>query len=105
DQPGSDDGQEGDQLALEASLLNVAELDMAERALDVTQVGLVQHRGSRGGGMPELRLAGLRTLANRAALSRLRSHRGCRGGQRLPWVRALSGLGLLRTPDVRGGFG
>ena len=55
--------------------------------------------------MSELRLAGLRTLVSRAALSRFRSHRGFRGGQRLPWVRALSGLGLLRTLVVLGVFG
>ena len=55
--------------------------------------------------MPELRLAGRRTLANRPALSRLRSHRGFRGGQRLPRVRALSGRGLLRTLVVWGGSG
>gem|GEM_PF-3394858 len=55
--------------------------------------------------MSELRLAGLRTLASRAALSRFQSHRGSRGGQRLPWVRALSGLGLLRTLAVLGVFG
>ena len=64
---------------------------MAERALDVTQVGLVQHRAGRGGGMSELRLAGRRTLASRAALSRFRSHRGCRGGQRLPGSGLLAG--------------
>jgi hypothetical protein len=58
--------------------------------------------------MSELRLAGLKTLASRTALSRFQSHRGPRGGQRLPWVRALSGLGtliLLRTLVVLGGFG
>ena len=58
--------------------------------------------------MSELRLAGRRTLARRAASSRFRSHRGSRDGQRLPWVRALSGLGtliLLRTLMVLGVFG
>ena len=57
---------------------------MAERALDVTQVGLVQHRAGRGGGMSELRLAGLRTLVNRAALSSCRGHRGLLGRAAAP---------------------
>ena len=46
DQPGPDDGQERDQLALEpaAFLILIAQPDPAERALDIPEVGVIEHR-------------------------------------------------------------
>ena len=48
DQPGPDDGQERDQLALEPAAFGVlvAQPDPAERALDVAEVGVVEDRAS-----------------------------------------------------------
>jgi len=63
DQPGPGDGQECDQLAAEPAGLRRVDLDPAQRALDVTQVGLVQHRRGPGQlrpGRRVRRLCGLR---------------------------------------------
>ena len=49
DDAGADDGQEGDQAAAQAGAPLVVHPDAAERALDVAEVSVVEHRGRRLG--------------------------------------------------------